>query len=156
MLRRRLARRDALLRDYASIPAERDVFRVRSAAVVWARPRVRPTGISRGRRSRRPIRPPTRKSSSLGRNLSNGANGTVNIELIQPGTMYGPRQQSVDFRLSQRTRIGSRRAAINLDLYNLLNSAGIATVNATYGPAWQRPTLVQLARYVKIGVQIDF
>ena len=93
---------------------------------------------------------------SLGRNLSNGANGTVNIELIQPGTMYGPRQQSVDFRLSKRTRIGSGRVAINLDLYNLVNSVGIATVNVTYGSAWLRPTLVQLARYMKVGVQIDF
>ena len=45
---------------------------------------------------------------------------------------------------------------MNLDLYNLLNSVGIATVNPTYGSAWLRPTLVQLARYVKIGVQIDF
>ena len=93
---------------------------------------------------------------TLGRNLSSGANGTVNVELIQPGTMYGPRQQSVDFRLSKRTRIGSLRVAANLDLYNLLNSSGIATVNATYGPNWQRPTLVQLARYVKFGVQVDF
>jgi hypothetical protein len=93
---------------------------------------------------------------TLGRNLSNGASGTVNIELIQPGTMFGPRQQSVDFRLSKRLRFGTRRVAGNLDLYNLLNSTGISTVNTTYGPNWQRPTLLQLARYVKLGVQIDF
>jgi hypothetical protein len=93
---------------------------------------------------------------TLGRNLSNGPNGTVNIELIEPGTMYGPRQQSVDFRVSKRTRIGSRRVTANLDIYNLLNSSGIATVNLTYGPNWQRPTLVQLARYVKISFQVDF
>jgi hypothetical protein len=68
---------------------------------------------------------------TLGRNLSNGANGTVNIELIQPGTMFGPRQQSVDFRLSKRFRFGTRRVAGNLDLYNFLNSTGISTVNTT-------------------------
>ena len=93
---------------------------------------------------------------SLGRNLSSGANGTVNVELIQPGTLYGPRQQSVDFRLSKRFRFGTRRIAGNIDLYNLFNSTGIATLNTTYGPNWQRPTLVQLARYVKFGVQVDF
>lgn len=93
---------------------------------------------------------------SLNRNLASGANGTVNVELIQPGTLYGPRQQSLDFRLSKRVRLGTRRVTANLDLYNLLNSTGIATVNVTYGPNWQRPTLLQLGRYAKVGVRVDF
>lgn len=93
---------------------------------------------------------------TLGRNLSNGANGTVNVELIQPGTMYGPRQQSLDFRVSKRIRVNNMRLAMNVDLYNLVNNAGIATLNTTYGPNWQRPTLIQLGRYAKFGVQFDF
>jgi hypothetical protein len=93
---------------------------------------------------------------SLGRNLSSGPNGTVNVELIQPGTMFGPRQQSIDFRFSKRFRFGSRRVTGNLDLYNLMNWASISTINTTYGPNWQQPTLVQLPRYVQLSAQIDF
>jgi len=70
--------------------------------------------------------------------------------------MFGPRQQSLDVRLSKRLRFGTRRVATNLDVFNLLNSAGIATINPTYGPNWQRPTLIQLGRYAKVGLQVDF
>jgi hypothetical protein len=93
---------------------------------------------------------------SLKRNLSSGVNGTVNVELIQPGTMYGPRQQQLDFRLSKRLRFGRRRIAGNLDMHNLMNWTGISTINTTFGPNWQRPTLLQLGRYAKLSAQIDF
>ena len=93
---------------------------------------------------------------SLGRNLSSGANGTVNVELIQPGTLYGPRQQQVDFRISKRLRLGRTRLAGNVDVFNLFNLTGISTLNTTFGPNWQRPTLLQGARFVKLSVQLDF
>ena len=40
----------------------------------------------------------------LGRNLSGGANVTVN--LIQPGTLFGPRRNNLDLRLSKVLRFG--------------------------------------------------
>ena len=94
--------------------------------------------------------------TSLGRNFSSGPNGTVNVALVQPGTMYGPRQQSLDFRLSKRLRFGTRRLMGNLDIFNLMNWASISTLNTTFGPNWQLPTLVQLGRYVQLSAQIDF
>ena len=53
-------------------------------------------------------------------------------------------------------RFGHRRIAGNLDVYNLVNATGISTINTTFGPAWQRPTLLQLGRYAKLSAQIDF
>jgi hypothetical protein len=93
---------------------------------------------------------------SLGRNLSNGVNGTVNVELIQPGTMYGPHARQLDTRLSKRFQIGRRRIVANLDIFNLFNKTGTDTITLQYGPNWQRPTLLQQGRYFKLSGQFDF
>jgi hypothetical protein len=93
---------------------------------------------------------------SLGRNLSSGVNGTANVELIQPGSVYAPRQQQVDFRISKRFRFGRNRLMANVDVFNVFNAAGTTTLNTTYGPNWQRPLLLQLGRFVKLSGQFDF
>jgi hypothetical protein len=94
---------------------------------------------------------------SLNRNLSSGVNGTVNVELIQPGTMYGPRARQVDLRLSKRFQFGRNRIMGNVDIFNLLNKGtGIDSWNTTFGPDWQKPLLLQLGRYFKFGAQLDF
>jgi hypothetical protein len=93
---------------------------------------------------------------SLGRNLSAGVNGTATINLVQPGTMYADRQRALDLRLSKRHRIGPYRVMGNLDIFNIFNSTGIVGLNNTFGPNWQRPTLLQGARFVKISAQFDF
>ena len=95
---------------------------------------------------------------SLGRDLANGS--TVNVELIQPGTMYGPRQRQVDLRLSKRLRFGHTRLLTNLDIANLLNASTTTGINTTYGlpngANWLKPTLIQGPRYARIGAQFDF
>jgi hypothetical protein len=98
---------------------------------------------------------------SLGRNLSSGVNGTVNVELVEPGTMYGRHARQLDVRLSKRFRFGRTRVMANLDASNILNASGIdagtsGSVNVTYGPNWQRPNLLQLGRWVKFSGQVEF
>ena len=61
---------------------------------------------------------------SLGRNLSSGVNGTVNVELIQPGTMYGNNAQQLDVRLSKRFRFNRYRIMANVDVFNIFNASG--------------------------------
>ena len=92
----------------------------------------------------------------LGRNLSGGANVTVN--LIQPGTLYGPRRNNFDMRLSKVQRFGSRRLTISVDGYNLTNSDTVLTFNNSFVPggAWLTPTRIAAARYMKLGAQFDF
>jgi hypothetical protein len=93
---------------------------------------------------------------SLGRPFSSGANGTVNVALIEPGTMYGPRQRQLDFRMSKRIRVDRFRFSGNIDVSNLLNSSTATGIVTTFGTNWQRPTLIQKGRWAKLGVQFDF
>jgi hypothetical protein len=54
----------------------------------------------------------------LGRALAGGtANVTVN--LIPPATLYGPRRNTLDFRVAKVVRYGRTRTQIGLDVYNL-------------------------------------
>jgi hypothetical protein len=93
---------------------------------------------------------------SLLRNLSNGATGTVNVQLIEPGTMYGKRQRQLDLRMSKRIRMGRTRFTGNLDLSNILNGSAVTTQNNTYGTNWQVPSAIQFGRFAKLGIQFDF
>jgi hypothetical protein len=42
------------------------------------------------------------------------------------------------------------------DLYNLFNDNPVIAMNNTYGPSWQRPTVIQVGRLAKFGVQLNF
>jgi len=92
----------------------------------------------------------------LGRNLSGGANVTVN--LIQPGTLYGERRNNFDMRVAKVQKFGSKRATISLDVYNLANSDTVLTYNNSFVPggSWLTPTRIATARYMKIGGMIEF
>jgi len=94
---------------------------------------------------------------SLGRNLAAGANGTVSVSLIAPGTVFGDRLNQVDYRIAKTFKFNqNRRIQGIIDIYNLLNGSAVITQNNTYGSAWLRPTQILQARLVKFGVQIDF
>jgi len=94
---------------------------------------------------------------SLGRNLSAGANGTVTVELMEPGRVFEARIKQLDVRLMKVFRFGGRRRIDMLfDMYNALNNSSILAVNNRFGSAWLRPTAVQTGRVIKLGVQTDF
>ena len=103
---------------------------------------------------------------SLGRNLSSGVNGTANVELIEPGTMYDDHAQQLDVRVSKRFRVGRTRLMANFDVFNIFNASGrdagggatglASSLNTTYGPSWLRPNLLQFGRWIKLSGQIDF
>jgi hypothetical protein len=92
----------------------------------------------------------------LGRNLSGGANVTVN--LIEPGTMYGPRRNNFDLRVSKLLRFGTKRLTLSVDGYNLTNADTVLAYNNSFVPggAWLTPTRIASARYMKLGAQFDF
>jgi hypothetical protein len=93
---------------------------------------------------------------SLGRNLSSGANSTVSLPVIKPGTLYENRQTQLDVRFTKRFTVGRARLLGSLDVFNILNLAGIDAINVNYGPQWRRPTRIQGTRYIKFSSQIDF
>ena len=91
---------------------------------------------------------------TLGRDLAGGAqNITVNI--VQPATLYGDRLNQFDLRVSKLLRFGRTRTALNLDVYNLLNSNAVQQESNVYA-TWRRPQSILVARFAKVSFQFDF
>ena len=92
---------------------------------------------------------------SLGRNLSSG---NVTVNLVEPGTLYGARQNNIDLRVAKILRFGQTRAQFGVDIYNLLNTDVVTQYNNGYNPtgAWLTPTAILPARYVRLNLQFDF
>jgi hypothetical protein len=91
---------------------------------------------------------------SLGRNLAGNAS-TKQINIVEPGEMYGKRLNQLDIRIAKILRFGGVRTTLNLDLYNALNVDTPLALNNAYA-SWQRPQSIILARFAKIGMQLDF
>jgi hypothetical protein len=90
----------------------------------------------------------------LGRNLSSGS---VTVNLVEPGTLYAPRRNNVDFRVAKILRFGRTRTQVGVDIYNATNTDVVTTYNQNYtSTSWLVPTGIQPARYVKLSAQIDF
>jgi hypothetical protein len=94
---------------------------------------------------------------SLGRPLSGGAaNATVN--LIAPASASFDRYTQVDLRVGKSIRVGTYRAAVNLDMYNALNANSVLGLNTVFGGArpWLTPQSIMQGRLLKISGQFDF
>ena len=91
---------------------------------------------------------------SLGRNLSgNAVNATVS--LVAPNTLYGERVNQLDLRFGKPLTSGRTRTTLSVDLYNALNASSVLSQNNNFA-AWQVPTAILPARFVKISLQFDF
>jgi hypothetical protein len=91
---------------------------------------------------------------SLGRSLSGGVTN-LPVTIVKPGTLYGERLNQVDMRVAKIVRFGRTKTSLNVDIYNLFNVNTVLTVNNAFA-SWQRPTSILLARFAKVGVQVDF
>src|SRR5262249_23122918 len=69
--------------------------------------------------------------------------GTAAAQLIAPGTMYGDRLTQLDVRFGKMFRVqhGSRIQA-SVDIFNVLNSSAVLSLNTTYGSSWLSPTQI--------------
>jgi hypothetical protein len=52
-------------------------------------------------------------------------------------------------------KLNGVRAMVNFDLFNVFNGNAVTRENPNYA-AFRQPTEIMLARYAKIGMQIDF
>jgi hypothetical protein len=71
------------------------------------------------------------------------------------GSLYGDRVNQIDFRLGKILRFGQRRASVNLDIYNVLNSNAVLAESTAYG-TFRQPQLVMMGRFVKVSSHVDF
>jgi hypothetical protein len=92
---------------------------------------------------------------SLGRPLSGGV-ANMNVNLLNPGQMYGDRINQLDVRFGKILRFGRTRTIVGVDIYNITNSSVTLTSNNTYGSTWLRPTAFMPARWVKVTGQLNF
>jgi hypothetical protein len=93
-------------------------------------------------------------AASLGRPLSGNA-ATTQVNVIAPVTEYGDRLNQLDFRIGKVLRFGGVRTALNVDLFNALNSNAVLTENASFG-AFRQPLSVLNPRLLKFSVNVDF
>ena len=91
---------------------------------------------------------------SLGRNLSGDA-VTVNINMVEPGTLYGERLNQVDVRVGKMLRFGRSRMAVNFDLFNAFNRDTILALSNLY-TNWQDAQIIVQGRIAKVSAQFDF
>jgi hypothetical protein len=95
--------------------------------------------------------------TSLGANFTN-ATGTATYNLVQPGTLYGPRVNTVDLRAAKVLNFGRYKATVGADLYNLFNSNTGLTFNQNYGTGsnYLVPMTILTPRFVRINATVDF
>jgi hypothetical protein len=95
-------------------------------------------------------------SGGLGRLPSGGvATGTTAVNLVQPGSLYGPRFNQIDARFGKIIRFANRRSMVSLDLFNVLNADTVSNASATYA-TWLAPGAVVAPRLMKVSVTFDF
>ena len=96
-------------------------------------------------------------ATTLGRPFNVGT--TQNVNLIEPGTLYGDRVNQVDVRFGKNFKVDRTRIRASIDVYNALNSSAILTINTTYATtnsSWLRPTSIMPGRLIKFGATVDF
>jgi len=90
---------------------------------------------------------------SLGRPFTNVP---PTVDLQPAGSLYGDRVYQTDLRFSKQIRYGTTTIRPTVSIYNLFNANPVQTYVTTYGATWLNPTVILQARFVDIGVQVDF
>ena len=99
---------------------------------------------------------------SLGRNLAAcgsaaTCNANVTIPIIPPQSMFEPRLQQLDLRLSRLFQlVGRQRLRANVDIYNVFNAGDVLAMSDTYGPTWKDVIQILTGRMLRVGAQFDF
>jgi hypothetical protein len=96
-------------------------------------------------------------AQTLGRPLAGNA-PNVTVNLLEPTAMRFPRVNQIDFRLGKILRLGTQRASVSVDLFNVMNFDTVLNYNQAFipGGAWLVPTSVLTARTAKFTLQYDF
>ena len=96
-------------------------------------------------------------------NVTEMADGTpltegqrITIDLLPHEVLFNPYQRKVDLRLMRRFNIGNTTIAPVMDLFNFFNANTETSVNETYGDEWLRIRNIMQARYMRIGLELEW
>ena len=79
----------------------------------------------------------------------------MNINIVEPGTLYGERLNQIDFRVGKVLRFGRTRTVVTLDLFNAFNRDTILAQSNIYA-TWQNAQSLIQGRIAKVSAQVDF
>jgi hypothetical protein len=84
------------------------------------------------------------------------AQGQVN--LLQPGRVYGDRINQIDMRFGKDVRFGSTRASIAVDVLNLVNANTPTSYQQNYGDGrqYRQPLTILNPRFARFNVTVEF
>ena len=80
----------------------------------------------------------------------------ITIDLLPHDRLFLPFQRKVDLRLMRRFNVGNLQLAPVLDLFNFLNANTTTSVNSTYGDNWQTIQRIMQARYMRLGMELEW
>ena len=96
-------------------------------------------------------------AAQIGRPLTTA--GALQVNLLAPGTLYGPRIRQLDFAAKKAVRLGGQRLTFGVDLYNLLNNNVTLGFNPTFvagAAGWQSPTSYMNPRTMRLNAEFSF
>ena len=81
----------------------------------------------------------------------------VQLNLVEPGSLYGERFNQVDFRVTKiLTPGGTARFRVMFDLFNVFNANAVTIEESGFGPEWLAPVNIMPGRMAKLAFQVDF
>ena len=93
-------------------------------------------------------------AAQLGQPLT--AAGNINVNLLSPGQLYGPRIRQWDFAAKKIFRLAATRLTLGVDFYNLTNSNVTLGFAGTFVPGaagWQAPTSYMKPRVARLNAE---
>jgi hypothetical protein len=88
------------------------------------------------------------------------------VNLLNPGELYGPGYTIFDLKLGKNLRFGNKRVNVGVDVYNLFNTVQVLTYQNNYDVAdspatavveqWGQATELLSPRFARLSVQFDF
>jgi hypothetical protein len=86
------------------------------------------------------------------------ASGGRQVNLLQPGQVFGDRINQIDVRFGKLVNVGDKRANIAIDLLNLFNANTPTSYQQNYGNGTQylQPLQILNPRFVRFNVTFDF
>jgi hypothetical protein len=84
--------------------------------------------------------------------------GGRQVNLLQPGQVFGDRITQIDVRFGKLVNVGTKRANIAVDLLNLFNANTPTSYQQNYGNGTQylQPLQILNPRFVRFNVTFDF